>query len=159
MSMDRLPEAERYLKEAVEQGGSEVSTNYHVNVMQDEFLSGKPDWKNNCSGPRAVPMASFWKAQPQPSYLFLGRMHEADLRWASAAQRAEQQHFSDSAGGLYAVKALHDALVSNCSAARDAAHKGLALDHSNATVPDAALALALCGEHWSGAERGRTVGS
>ena len=41
---------------------------------------------------------------------------------------------------------LHDALVSNCSAARDSAHHGLTLDHSAATVPDAALALALCGE-------------
>ncbi len=41
---------------------------------------------------------------------------------------------------------LHDALVSNCSAAREFANRGLALDHSVATVPDAALALALCGE-------------
>jgi hypothetical protein len=41
---------------------------------------------------------------------------------------------------------VHDALVSNCSAAREFANRGLALDHSVATVPDAALALALCGE-------------
>jgi eukaryotic-like serine/threonine-protein kinase len=44
------------------------------------------------------------------------------------------------------VKALHDALVSDCSTARESAHRGLALDRSVATVPDAALALALCGE-------------
>jgi hypothetical protein len=52
----------------------------------------------------------------------------------------------DAAGGLYALKALHDALVSDCPAARDAAHRGLVLDHSMATVPDASLALAWCGE-------------
>ena len=37
-------------------------------------------------------------------------------------------------------------MVSSCSAARDSARHGLTLDRSAATVPDAALALALCGE-------------
>jgi hypothetical protein len=73
-------------------------------------------------------------------------MHEADQIWEQAAQKAEQQHIPDSAGGTYAVKAVHDALIGNCGAARDAAHKGLAIDHSIATVPDAALTLALCGD-------------
>jgi hypothetical protein len=72
-------------------------------------------------------------------------MHDADRLWEHAGQRAEQQHLPDAAGGIYA-KAVHDALVSNCSAARDSARRGLALDHSAATVPDAALTLALCGE-------------
>ena len=79
-------------------------------------------------------------------YLSMGRMHDADRLWEHAAQRAEQQHLPDAAGGLYSVKAVHDALVSNCSAARDSARHGLTLDRSTATVPDAALALALCGE-------------
>ena len=79
-------------------------------------------------------------------YFFLGRMHDADRLWEHAGQRAEQQHLPDAAGGIYSVKAVHDALVSNCAAARESAHKGLAIDHSVATVPDAALALALCGE-------------
>src|SRR5258708_35189723 len=79
-------------------------------------------------------------------YLFQGRMHAAYHAWEHAAQRAEQQHYADAAGGLYAVKALHDALISNCSGARETAWHALALDHSIATVPDANLALALCGE-------------
>ena len=37
-------------------------------------------------------------------------------------------------------------LVSNCAGARESAHKGLALDQSIATVPNATLALAFCGE-------------
>ena len=145
MAINRLPDAERYLKEAVEQGGSD-DTNYHVNAMEDEFLSGKPDWEKQLQWAAARPDGFLLEAGAATIYLFLGRMHEADQHWASAAQRAEQQHFSDSAGGIYAVKAVHDALVSNCDAAREAAHKGLALDHSIATVPDAALALALCGD-------------
>jgi hypothetical protein len=79
-------------------------------------------------------------------YFSMGRMHDADRLWEHSAQRAEQQHLPDAAGGIYSVKAVHDALVSNCSAARDSAHHGLTLDRSAATVPDAALALALCGE-------------
>ena len=73
-------------------------------------------------------------------------MHAADGQFQHSAQRAEQQHLADSAGGIYSLKAIRDALASNCAGARDAAHRGLALDHSTATVPDATLALALCGE-------------
>jgi hypothetical protein len=79
-------------------------------------------------------------------YYFLGRMHEADRHWNSAARRAEQQHLNDAAGSFYALQSVHDALVSNCTGAKESAHHGLALDRSIATVPDAALAMALCGD-------------
>ena len=78
--------------------------------------------------------------------MFLGRMHEADQHWEQAGKRAEQQHIPDAAASTYSLKALHDALVSNCETGKQAARKALSLDHSMATVPDAALALALCGE-------------
>ncbi|HEY2116105.1 MAG TPA: hypothetical protein VGJ51_13495, partial [Candidatus Angelobacter sp.] len=77
---------------------------------------------------------------------FSGKIHAADQQWEHSAQRAEQQHFADSAGSFYAQRAMNDALASNCASAREAARRGLALDHSMTTVPDAALALALCGE-------------
>ena len=145
MSMDRLQEGERYLKEALEQGGSD-DTNYHANAMLDDFLSVRPDWEKHEQWAAGRPDGFNLEGGAATIYFFLGRMHEADQHWEHAGQRAEQQHLPDAAGGLYALKAVHDALVSNCSAARDAAHRGLALDHSTATVPDAALALALCGE-------------
>src|SRR2546426_10759543 len=77
---------------------------------------------------------------------FAGKIHAADQQWEHAAQRAEQQHLPDAAGTFYALKAVQDALVANCAAARTAAHRGLALDRSAATVPEDALALALCRE-------------
>jgi hypothetical protein len=77
---------------------------------------------------------------------FAGKNHAASQEWEHAAQRAEQQHFPDTAGSFYALKAVHDALTSKCADARTAAHRGMALDHSIATLPDAALAQALCGE-------------
>ena len=145
IGMDRLQEGERYLKEAKEQGGGD-DVNFQGTAMTDEFLSGRPDWESHLQWAASRPDGFNVEATSAMFYLFLGRMRDADHAWEHAAQRAEQQHFADAAGGLYAVKALHDALVSNCSAAREAAHHGLALDHSMATVPDAGLALALCGE-------------
>ncbi len=145
IGLDRLQEGERYLKEAVDQGGSD-DTNYHNNAMTDDFLSNRPDWEKHVQWAAARPDGFNVEAGAASIYFSMGRMHDADRLWEHAGQRAEQQHLSDAAGGLYAVKALHDALVSNCSAARESANRGLAIDHSIATVPDAALALVLCGD-------------
>jgi len=145
LSIDRLPDAERYLKEALDQGGSD-NTSYHQNALDDDFLNGRPDWDKQLQWAASRPDSFLLQAAAADAYLFLGRMHDADRQWQQGAQKAEQQHLPDVAGGLYAIKAVHDALVSNCSSARDAAHRGMSLDHSMASVPDASLALALCGE-------------
>jgi serine/threonine protein kinase/Flp pilus assembly protein TadD len=145
MTIDRTQQGERYLKEALDQGGSD-NTNYQSNAMLDDFISGRPEWEKHVQWAASRPDGFTVQGNAATMYLFLGKMHEADRQWEQAAQKAEQQHLSDAAGGLYAIKALHDALASNCSAARDAAHHGLTLDRSAATVPDAALALAWCGE-------------
>jgi eukaryotic-like serine/threonine-protein kinase len=145
MQLDRFAEAERYLKEAADQGGSD-NGNYHGVAIVDDLLAGRPDWEKHVQWAAGRPDGFMVESTSATLYLYLGRMHEADQHWDAAAKRAEQQHVPDAAGLLYSVKALHDALVSNCGAAKDAAQKGLALDHSMATVPDATLALALCGE-------------
>ena len=145
LGIDKMQEGERYLKEALEQGGGD-NTNYQANAMLDDLISGRPDWEKHVQWAANRPDGFIVQASAATLYLYLGKMHQADRQWEQAAQRAEQQHLSDAAGGLYAIKALHDALVSNCSAARESAHRGLTIDRSIATVPDAALALALCGE-------------
>jgi tetratricopeptide (TPR) repeat protein len=145
VALDRLPEAARYLKEAKDQGGGD-DVNFQSTALLLDFLSGRTDWESHIQWAANRPDGFSVEASAAAIYLFLGRMHDADRVWEHAAQRAEQQHFADAAGGFYADQALHDALVSNCSSARDTAHRGLALDHSIATVPDAAFALALCGE-------------
>ncbi len=144
-NIDRLSDGERYLKEALEQGGGN-DVFYHQNAMLDEFMTGKADWEKHLQWAANRPDGFTVQANAASTYMYLGKMHAADQQWIQAAQKAEQQHLSDAAGGIYANKAVHDALVSNCSAAREAARRGLALDHSVATLPDAALALALCGE-------------
>ncbi|HTS34479.1 MAG TPA: protein kinase [Candidatus Solibacter sp.] len=145
LQTERMAEGERYLKEAFDQGGGD-NTNYQTNAMIDDLLTGKPDWEKHIQWAAGRPDGFVLEAAAGSFYLYLGRMHEADLHWEQAAKRAEQQKIPDAAGSIYAVKAIHDALVSNCGPARDAAHKGLSLDHSIATLPDAELALALCGD-------------
>jgi serine/threonine protein kinase/Flp pilus assembly protein TadD len=145
IQLNRIPEAERYLKEALEQGGGDDQS-YHSNAMTVEFLAGKPDWEKHIQWAAGRPDGFILEANAATLYYFAGRIADADRHWEQAAQRAQQQHFTDSAGGIFAVKAVHDALVSNCTAAREAARKGLSLDHSMATVPDATLAQALCGD-------------
>jgi tetratricopeptide (TPR) repeat protein len=145
LSLDRIPEAERYLKEALEQGGGD-DINYHGNLLLHAFQTGHPDWEKEVQWAASRPAGFMVEVVAGNVNFFSGKIHAADQQWEHSAQRAEQQHFADSAGGFYAHRAVHDALASNCAAARDAAHQGLALDHSMTTVPDAALALALCGE-------------
>jgi len=145
MSIDRMQEGERYMKEGLVQGSAD-NTSYQANAMLDDLISGRSDWEKHVQWAVNRPDGFIVEASAATMYLYQGKMHDADREWDQAAQKADQQHLPDAAGGLYAVKALHDALVSNCSAARESAHHGLTLDRSVATVPNAALALALCGE-------------
>jgi len=149
LAIDQIAEGEKYLKEAVAQGGGD-DVNYHTNAMMDDFLSGRPDWEKQIQWAAGQGGGFVVEGAAGTIYYYLGRMHDADRRWSAAAERAEKQSLHDAAGGLYALEAVHDALVSNCSGAKEAAHRGLVLDHSMATVPDAALALALCGEGGTG---------
>ncbi len=145
LSIDRLDEGERYVKEAEVQGGGN-DVNFHINVMMDDYLRGRPDWDKQLQW--AAGRADGFVAESAGAVIYfdLGRLREADQHWEHAAQRAEQQHLADSAGNIYALKALQDALVGNCSGARDTAHHALLVDRSIATVPSATLAMALCGE-------------
>ncbi|PYX50695.1 MAG: hypothetical protein DMG79_05140 [Acidobacteria bacterium] len=145
IQLGREQEAEHYLKEALDQGGGDNSA-YQTNTMEIELLSGKPDWEKHIQWAAGRPDGFLLEASAASLYFYLGRMHEADQHWEQSAKRAEQQHIPDAAGLLYSVKALHDALTNNCATARDAAHKAFSLDHSVATVPDATMALALCGD-------------
>ncbi len=145
LALDRLTDAERYQKEALDQGGAD-NPQYHGNVAMLEFLAGRDGWEKEVQWAAARPDGFGVEATLGNINFFSGKIHAADQQWEHAAKRADQQHLPDAAGGLYGVKALQDALVSNCPAARDSARRGLALDRSMATVPDVALALALCGE-------------
>jgi eukaryotic-like serine/threonine-protein kinase len=145
LALDRLSEAERFQKESSEQGGVD-NVQYHFNSALYKFLSGHADWESEVQWAAPKPGGFMVEATTGTINFFIGKLHSADQQWEHSAQRAEQQHLADTAGTFYAMKALHAALASNCAAARGSAHRALSLDHSEATVPDAELALSLCGE-------------
>jgi serine/threonine protein kinase/Flp pilus assembly protein TadD len=145
LQMDRIAEAERYLKEALEQGGGDDVT-YNTALLIDQFMAGKPDWENREQWASAHASGFTLDATAANINFSIGKLRAANQGWSHAAQRAAQQQFPDTAGTFYAMMALNNALVSNCASARESAHRGLSIDHSLATLPNAALALALCGE-------------
>jgi eukaryotic-like serine/threonine-protein kinase len=144
-NLDRYPEAERYLNEALSQGGGS-DINFQATQMDLEFLQNNPAWEKHVQWAASRPDGFSVDASAATINYYIGRVHEGDRLMLQASNRSEQQHLNDTAGGIFSLKALYDAFSSDCPAARDAAHKGLALDHSMATVPDATLALAICGE-------------
>jgi len=145
ISIDKLDEGEKYLKEALAQG-SDSDMTYRGNLMADDFLRGRSDWSRQLDWAAGQTDGFAVESGAAIIYFDQGQMRQADQHWMHSGQRMEQQHLTDSAGGVYAMQALHHALVGDCSGARDAAHQALNVDRSVATVPNAALALALCGE-------------
>lgn len=145
LATDRLPDAERYQKESLQEGAGE-NTAYHTNHMLYQFQSGRSDWENELQWAAPHPGGFVVEAASGNINFFRGRAHLAYQQWEHSVQRALQQHLPDTAGSLSALMAVHAATISDCSTARSAAHHGLAVDRSDATVPNAALALALCGE-------------
>ncbi len=77
MGIDRMQEGERYLKESLEQGGSD-NTNYQANAMLDDFVSGRPDWEKHLQWAVSRPDGFTVQAGSATMYLYLGKMHEAD---------------------------------------------------------------------------------
>ena len=72
IGMDRLQEGERYLKEAVDQGGSD-DTNYHSNAMTDDFLSNRPDWEKHVQWAAVRPDGFTVEAGAATDLLFHGQ--------------------------------------------------------------------------------------
>jgi len=145
LQLDRIADAQRYAKEALGQGGGDDIL-YHGNVMLINFLTGRSDWDKEvqwAAGRPDGPGLETWAADIN---FFIGRLESADQQWEQAGDRNVQLHLPDAAGSIFALRAVHDSLASSCAHARDAAHHALSVDRSIATVPDAALALALCGE-------------
>ena len=145
LQIDRVQEAEQYLKEALEQGGGDDVT-YHTVALLRDFMAGQPDWLKQEQWATAHPSGFMIDATIGNIYFYRGELRDANQAWSRAAQRASQQQLRDTAGSFYALMGLNNALASNCKLGGEYARRGLTLDRSPATVPAAALALTLCAE-------------
>ncbi len=145
LALDRLAEAERYQKESSQEGAGE-NMPYHANSALYRFQSGQPDWDTELQWAAPRPGGFVVEGVVGNINFFMGKARIAAQQWQHSAQRALQEHLPDTAGSFYGLTAVHAAFTSDCPAARSAAHRAVALDHSEVTVPNAALALAFCGE-------------
>ena len=145
LALDRLPEAEQYQKESSLEGAGENNP-YHYNNALYEFQSGRADWSNELQWAAPRPGGFLVEGVAGDINFFLGKARIAAQLWQHSAQRALQEHLADTAGSYYALQAVHAAFSSDCPGARASARRALATDRSEVTAPNAALALALCGE-------------
>ncbi len=145
LALDRLVDAEHYQKESSQEGAGE-NTSYHVNNALYTFQSGRTGWEIELQWAAPRPGGFLVEGVAGNINFLIGKARTAAQQWEHSAQRAVQQHLPDTAGSYYALQAVHAAFTSDCVVARSAARRALALDHSEVTVPNAALALGFCGE-------------
>ena len=145
LALDRLPDAQRYQNESLQEGAGE-NMPYHANNALYKFQSGSADWETELQWAAPRPGGFGVEGVVANINSFIGKARIAAQQWQHSAQRALQEHLPDTAASYYALAAVHAALASDCPNARAAAQRALALDHSEVTVPNAALALAFCGE-------------
>src|SRR5215470_10089013 len=69
MSTDKMAEAERYLKEALDQGGGD-NVNYQNNAMVDDFVAGRPDWEKHIQWATGRPEGFLVEASASTLYLY-----------------------------------------------------------------------------------------
>jgi hypothetical protein len=145
LALDRLPDAERYQKESSEEGAGENNP-YHYNDALYAFQSGRADWENELQWAAPRPGGFLVEGVVGNINFFIGKARIAAQQLQHSAQRALQEHLPDTAASYHGLAAVHAAFTSDCAAARSGAQRAIALDHSEVTVPNAALALAFCGE-------------
>jgi class 3 adenylate cyclase/tetratricopeptide (TPR) repeat protein len=144
LSLDRLAEAKHYFDEASLEGGNEDTVSY-VTVMLYSFQSGRPDWR------RTIALAAdrqdgFGLDQVATDVdIAQGHVAEASRDAEHGALRARDAKLTDSAANILATLAINLAQFDDCQRALLLARRALTMDRSAATVPDASLALALCG--------------
>src|SRR5947208_7368876 len=80
LPLDRLPEGERNLKEALEQGGSD-DVNYHLNALLDNFMENRPDWDDVLQWAANRPDGFGVEIATGTINFFLGKIHTADHKW------------------------------------------------------------------------------
>ena len=97
--IDRMQEGDRYLKEALEQSGG-ADGFYHQNAMLERF-SGLPNGLGEAFAVGSQPARRVLHSGHCGIHIpVAGEDADADRQWEQAAQRAEQQHLSDAAGGF-----------------------------------------------------------
>jgi class 3 adenylate cyclase/tetratricopeptide (TPR) repeat protein len=145
LEIDNISEAKHYLNEARVEGGMEDINSISMMMLYD-FQTGNPDWRREIAQAAERQDGFILDQLASNASLSRGDMAEAVADAERGAQRAVTAKLPDTAGNILATLAMNDVQLGDCQHARTLSHRALALDHSIETVPNAALALAFCGE-------------
>jgi tetratricopeptide (TPR) repeat protein len=145
LEIDDFPKAKHYLDEARIEGGMEDTNSISIMMLYD-FQTGKPDWRREIALAAERQDGFILDQLASNASLSRGHLTDAAADAERGSGRAATAKLPDTAGNMLAGLAMNDVQLGDCQHARTLSHRALALDHSIATVPNAALSLALCGE-------------
>ncbi len=145
LATDRLPEAKHYIEETRIEGGMEDTNSISV-LMLYRFQSGDPTWRQLIPTVADHQDAFVLDELAANADVFSGHLKDARIDEERGAQVAASAKLSDSEATILATMAMNDVQLDDCPSAKALAHRALALDRSIASLPNSALALALCGE-------------
>ncbi len=145
LAIDNPTEAKKYIDKLVS-----INSGYDpfVPVVQAQyaFEAGNNSWKSAENGASSLPNA--YQVDQAVSGLFYMQGSLAAGRAAAmrGAENAVAGKATDAAGNILATAALFEAQLGACAQVPALTQKALAIDRSINTLPNASLALALCGE-------------
>jgi class 3 adenylate cyclase/tetratricopeptide (TPR) repeat protein len=145
LAIDRLPEARHYLDEVRAAGAMDTDVSSMIAMMTYLFQSGSPDWRGQIQLGVVRRDGSLLDEAAGNIDLAQGRLADARDDMGRAVRRAQAAKLNELAGNSLSVFAIAEAQFGDCRQGYDLARRALALDLSVATVPNASLALALCG--------------
>jgi class 3 adenylate cyclase/tetratricopeptide (TPR) repeat protein len=145
LAADGAAAARQYLEQsaAVSKGND---TNLLQNQAEYAFESGDPDWKRYLVKADTLPDGFILKGAGSNIDYVRGAHAEARQYIEQAVTLALGVKAADAAGGDLALAARYQAIMGDCDGAVSYARRALTYDDSVETLPDAAVALALCGE-------------
>jgi class 3 adenylate cyclase/tetratricopeptide (TPR) repeat protein len=144
LEVDRLPEAKQYIEKARMESTMDDAQSVSV-LMSYAFQSGSPDWRGVAAQGVLREDGAVVDQGEGDIDIAQGRLADARSDFDQGVRRAQDSKLYDAAGNILASFAMAEAQFGNCGQALDIARKALVLDQSAITVPNAALAMALCG--------------
>ncbi len=143
LAADGAAQARQYLEQS-EAASKGSDTNLLQNQAEYAFETGDPDWRRYLVKAGTLPDGFILAGVGSDIDYVQGNRPEARKYIEQAAALALGVKAADAAGSDLALAARYEALLGDCTQAVTYARRALTYDESAVTVPDAAIALALC---------------
>jgi class 3 adenylate cyclase/tetratricopeptide (TPR) repeat protein len=149
LAVDGAAQARQYLEQS-----AAVSKGTDSNLLQNQaeyaFETGDSDWRRYLVKADTLPDGFILAGSESDINYVQGDRPEARKYIEHAALLALHAKAADAAGSYFALASRYEAMLGDCGQAVTYAKKSLTYDDSAETLPDAAVALAMCG---AGAEQ------